>query len=145
MRQLAFVLVVVAACQGGASTHDAALDGRSIDGALDGRPGDAATSDADTRACAHVGDCPCFSNHDCPATHACVSQDPGGTMVSCVPGPRGTGVTGAVCTGEADCASALCVDDASGGKRCSDLCGPGLPACPASLPTCLAGIGICAR
>ncbi|MCX5746597.1 MAG: hypothetical protein NT062_29320, partial [Proteobacteria bacterium] len=104
-----------------------------------------AAVDAVPNACPNVGDCPCFSNDDCPPTHACVSQDPSGTMVSCVLGPRGTGIAGDVCTGEADCASALCVDDASGGRRCSALCGAGLPTCPATLPTCLAGLGICAR
>lgn len=100
--------------------------------------------DSTMGACAAVGDCPCFTNYDCPPTHACVSQDPSGTMVSCVPGPRGTGAAGVPCTGEADCASALCVDDATGGRRCSDVC-MSSATCPPELPRCLAALGICAR
>lgn len=116
----------------------------SIDAATP--PADAARdgSVTDGRACNVAGDCPCFSNYDCPPTHACVSAGPSGASVSCLPGPRGTGVPGSTCTGEADCASALCVDDATGGMRCSDLCTTPLT-CPAELPRCLSGIGICAR
>lgn len=115
-------------------TPDASLDA----------PSDSGGSDA--RLCAMPGDCPCFSNYDCPVTHACVSQDPGGNSVSCIEGPRGSGVPGALCTGEADCTSALCVDDSTGGMRCSDVCTT--PAtCPAELPRCVSigGSGICAR
>jgi hypothetical protein len=137
----------------------ASLVGTSLGGACGGGeppPSDAlyldAPRDADTdagsdaRVCALAGDCPCFSNHDCPATHACVSQDPGGNSVSCIEGPRGTGAPGTTCTGEVDCASALCVDDADGGMRCSDICASPVT-CPAELPRCvfLGGEGICAR
>ncbi|MBS1122058.1 MAG: repeat domain protein [Deltaproteobacteria bacterium] len=108
---------------------------------------DAANANPDALPlCVAPGDCPCFTNYDCPPTHACVSQDPSGTMVSCVAGPRGTGAAGTSCTGEQDCASALCVDDAIGGLQCSDVCES--PAtCPASLPRCifLGDVGICAR
>ena len=133
----AWFLIACAACGSSSSpSRDASV---VIDAAVDG-----STIDADLRACTAPGDCPCFTNYDCPATHACVSQDPSGTMVSCVLGPRGTGVAGTPCTGEGDCASALCVDDALGGLRCSDLCTTSAT-CPAELPRCLAGIGICAR
>jgi hypothetical protein len=100
----------------------------------------------DAALCPQAGDCPCFTNYDCPPTHACVSQDPGGAMVSCVEGPRGTGAAGTPCTGEADCASALCVEDAQGGLRCSDVCRTS-ESCPPELPRCisLGTEGICVR
>ena len=127
--------VAVTACgDSSPPTPDAALDA----------PRDASTGDA--RACALPGDCPCFTNYDCPLTHACVSQDPGGNSVSCIEGPRGTGAPGTPCTGEADCASALCVEDSTSGMRCSDVCTS--PAtCPAELPRCvfIGGSGLCAR
>jgi hypothetical protein len=110
----------------------------SLDAPRDSRP--------DARVCDMIGDCECFSNYDCPITHACVSQDPSGSMVSCVEGPRGMGVPGTPCTGEADCTSALCVDDSTGGMRCSDICSSA-STCPEELPRCvsLGGHGICAR
>jgi len=97
----------------------------------------------DAAACATPADCPCFSNYDCPPTHVCKSM---GSTVACVPGVRGTGTPGSVCTGEQDCASALCVEDATGGMRCSDLC-RSAATCPAELPRCisLGTDGICAR
>jgi len=123
------IVLLLAACGGEASNPDAAAAG----------PADAAL-------CPNPGDCPCFSNYDCPPTHACVSQDPSGAMVSCVEGPRGTGAAGTPCTGEADCASALCVEDAMGGLRCSDICRTG-EMCPPELPRCilLGDEGLCAR
>ncbi len=109
------------------------------------QPADA-TLAADAALCPAPGDCACFTNYDCPATHACVSQDPSGSMVSCIEGPRGTGVAGTPCTGEASCASGLCVEDAQGGMRCSDVCRTAAT-CPPELPRCifLGGEGICAR
>ncbi|MDB4964100.1 MAG: repeat domain protein [Myxococcales bacterium] len=126
-------LAVIACGDPPPPTPDASLDA----------PRDSAS---DARACAMPGDCPCFSNYDCPDTHACVSQDPGGEMVSCVEGARGQGAPGTPCTGEADCASALCVDDANGGMRCSDICSSP-STCPPELPRCisLGGEGICVR
>jgi hypothetical protein len=104
-------------------------------------PSDAPKS-IDAAVCVNAGDCPCFSNYDCPSTHACRSM---GTMVSCIAGARGTGAPGMVCTGEQDCASALCVE-AMTGMRCSDLCRTA-DTCPAELPRCipLGSEGICAR
>ena len=137
MWQGATVVFAMVAC-GGCRTAPPASDAAVVD--------DGSGVDADTRACANVGDCPCFTNHDCPPTHACVSQDPSGASVSCVTGPRGTGASGMPCTGEHDCTSALCVEDAAGGQRCSDVCTS--PAtCPPELPRCvlLGGVGICAR
>jgi hypothetical protein len=64
-----------------------------------------------------------------------VSQDTTGTNVYCVIGTRGTGALGAPCTGEADCASALCVDGANGGMRCSDIC-QNSNGCVTDLPVC---------
>jgi len=131
-------LLVLVGCGGGDDDAPAVDAGRVVD----------AMTPVDAHVCA-PGACPCFSNHDCPADHTCMSQDPGGNQVYCVLGARGTGVKGTPCSGEADCASALCVDDAQGGMRCSDECtGPG--DCPASLPRCLLiGFGvnkqICAR
>lgn len=106
-------------------------------------PSDAAPQAIDAAACATPADCPCFSNYDCPPTHVCTSM---GSTVACVVGTRGTGAPGTVCTGEGDCASALCVEDATGGMRCSDLCRTAAT-CPAELPRCvLLGMdGICAR
>lgn len=122
------IALVLAACGGGKSAQPDAAP-----------PPDAAV-------CAAPGDCPCFSNYDCPPTHACVSQDPSGASVSCVEGPRGTGAAGTSCTGEADCASALCVEDAMGGLRCSDICTTA-ETCPPELPRCVlfGDDGLCAR
>jgi hypothetical protein len=98
-------------------------------------PADAAT------ACSTPNECPCFSNDDCPDGTRCHAADP--DHVYCEPGPRGTGVAGAMCTGENDCASALCVDGTDT-MRCSKTCTMSTE-CPPELPRCLAGIGICAR
>src|SRR5688572_32740486 len=105
-------------------------------------PPDAAMQAIDAAVCATPADCPCFSNYDCPATHVCQSM---GATVACVLGARGTGAAGTPCTGEGDCASALCVE-ATSGMRCSDLCRTS-QTCPAELPRCisLGDDGICAR
>ncbi|MBA3541721.1 MAG: hypothetical protein H0T79_19055 [Deltaproteobacteria bacterium] len=142
MRAIVSLAVALLGCSSdSAPTKDAAVASDApADAVVDG----ASTVDADMRACANVGDCPCFTNYDCPATHACVSQDQGGNSVSCVAGPRGTGAAGTPCTGEADCASALCVEDSMNGMRCSDVCT--MPEqCPPELPRCLGALGICAR
>jgi hypothetical protein len=136
VRTLLLLIALASAC--GGSDPKPIIDAATVD---------AATASADaTPLCAAPGDCPCFTNYDCPPTHACVSQDPSGTMVSCVEGPRGTGAAGTPCTGEADCASALCVEDSNGGLQCSDVC-ESAATCPASLPRCifLGDVGICAR
>lgn len=103
---------------------------------------DAAMQMIDAAACVTPADCPCFSNYDCPASHVCKSM---GMTIACVLGARGTGAPGTVCTGEQDCATALCVEAASG-MRCSDLCRTAAT-CPAELPRCVSlGMdGICAR
>src|SRR5512144_2155275 len=85
----------------------------------DSKSPDAAVSSIDAALCATPADCPCFSNYDCPASFTCKSM---GSTVACVAGARGTGAPGTSCTGEQDCATALCVEDAQGGMRCSDLC-----------------------
>jgi hypothetical protein len=97
----------------------------------------------DAAVCATPADCPCFSNYDCPMTHVCKSM---GSVVACVLGARGTGAPGTICTSEQSCASALCVEDATGGMRCSDICHTA-QTCPAELPRCIAlgNDGICAR
>jgi hypothetical protein len=56
---------------------------------------------------------------------------------------RGSGAPGETCTGENDCASALCVDGTDT-MRCSKTCTYDNE-CPTELPRCLSGIGICAR
>jgi len=108
---------------------------------------DAESIDAPGATCPTSTSCPCFTNYDCPAGYRCHSQDDTGTMVYCEQGARGTGAVGTACTGEADCASALCVDTDSAGMQCSDLCEDGTM-CTADLPTCLfiatEGISICA-
>ena len=120
-----WLVVLLVACGGDSSTPVDAP--KSIDAAL----------------CPTPADCPCFSNYDCPPTHACTSM---GATVACIAGPRGTGAPGTTCTGEGDCASALCVDDATGGMRCSDVCRTA-QTCPPELPRCisLGDDGICAR
>ncbi len=87
-------------------------------------------------------DCPCFSSDDCAPTFRCFSEDTTGTNIWCLPGPRGAGVAGDLCTSETDCASALCIEPRVGAKRCSQLCDA--PAdCPSTLPRCLAiGFGV---
>jgi hypothetical protein len=135
MRILLVLGVLAAACgdDGGPAPADAA------------RANDAA-ADSPQNACPTATSCPCFTNYDCPDSYACVSQDDTGTNIYCVPGQRGTGAVGAPCTGEADCASALCVDGSSG-MSCSDLCDSEMD-CVTSLPMCIAivgeGISICA-
>jgi hypothetical protein len=104
---------------------------------------DAAT-DAQTdapAACTTPNECPCFSNDDCPDGTRCHAADP--DNVYCEPGPRGTGAAGVTCAGENDCASALCVEG-SDVMRCSRTC-TSPSECPAELPRCLGGLGICAR
>ncbi len=87
-------------------------------------------------------DCPCFSNDDCGPGFRCVSEDNTGTQVWCVPGARGTGAPGDVCTVEGDCASALCVEPNMGPSRCSRLCETAND-CPPTLPRCLyIGFGV---
>lgn len=123
------VLLVVAACGGDPEPpRDAPA---AIDAMIDGAPAQ----------CTMPDQCPCFSNDDCPAGTRCHAADP--NHVYCEPGPRGQGAPGATCTGENDCASALCVDGTDT-TRCSRTCTT--PAdCPTELPRCLGGIGICAR
>ena len=113
-------------------------------------PGDAAV-DHDARAdalsdapavCTMAGECPCFSNEDCPESTRCHAATE--EMVYCEPGARGTGAAGTLCTGENDCASALCIDGANNTMRCTKTCTEDTE-CPTELPRCLAAIGICAR
>lgn len=92
--------------------------------------------------CTTPGECPCFSNDDCPAGTRCHAASE--QSIYCEPGPRGTGPAGSVCTGENDCASALCVEGSGGTMRCSTICDEPED-CPDELPRCLGGIGICAR
>lgn len=136
MRALA-VLVVAIGCDGSGAAPEPDAGNR-----IDANAGrDAAAIDA-AAACGAPGDCPCFCNDDCPESHACTSLDDTGENVWCLEGPRGAGVAGVLCEGEADCASALCVEDAEGTFRCSDLCE--VPEqCPAELPQCLfIGFGV---
>jgi hypothetical protein len=87
-------------------------------------------------------DCPCFSSDDCGPGFTCRSEDSSGLNVFCVPGARGVGAVGATCAGEADCASALCVEASDGGKGCSALC-ESITDCVPSLPRCTyIGFGI---
>jgi hypothetical protein len=96
----------------------------------------------DGGACTTATDCPCFSSDDCGPGFYCHSQDSSGANVFCVPGARGTGGPGDSCSGEADCASALCTDSASSGMKCSALCDIAAE-CPASLPRCIyIGFGV---
>lgn len=114
------------------------------DPAPDGGPkdGGATAVDAPAAICTAPGECPCFSNYDCPESHACTSLDDTGENVWCLEGPRGIGVAGVPCEVETDCASALCVEDASGAFRCSDLCEEPED-CPDELPRCLfIGFGV---
>ena len=96
----------------------------------------------DGGSCAVATDCPCFSSDDCGPGFSCHSQDSSGANVFCVPGARGAGEAGDSCTGEADCASALCTDSASSGMKCSALCDLAAE-CPPSLPRCIyIGFGV---
>jgi hypothetical protein len=107
------------------------------------KPSPDAPTQIDAALCQTPADCPCFSNYDCPEGFTCKSM---GATVACVAGQRGTGAPGTVCTGEQDCASALCVEDATGGFRCSDVCRTA-QTCPPELPRCvsLGTDGLCAR
>lgn len=112
--------------------------------AIDGRIPDAKPIDAAVAADASLK--MCFSNYDCPASEKCYAE-PNTFDPKCVAGPRGTGVAGVACTTENDCASALCVEAATGqGMKCSDRCA-GPQDCPASLPRCVNVIGemMCVR
>ena len=135
MRSFALIVVSVVLASVGASACSSS--GRSAADAapivIDAGVVDAVASDAGT--CEPDTTCPCFSNYDCPTSLACVSHDSTGQHVYCDHATRGTGAAGAPCTGESDCASALCVDDGAGGMKCSDICSAQSP-CPPSLPTC---------
>lgn len=126
-RLLACAVLCLSACGGGGSPAP-------IDAAPE------APADAPVTVCTVPNECPCFSNDDCPAGTRCHSD---GTDVYCEPGPRGTGAAGTVCTGENDCESSLCVEGTDT-MRCSKTC-TDPSECPAELPRCLGGIGICAR
>jgi hypothetical protein len=130
---LAALLALACSSGGSAPVPDAGVDAPGSN--------DAAAADAAAAACQSAGDCPCFSNYDCPETHACTSLDDTGENVWCLEGPRGTGIAGAPCDGEADCASALCIEDDTG-SFCSDRC-EGPADCPDELPQCLfIGFGV---
>lgn len=152
------LLLLLAACSSPVTPVDS---GTPFDaGVNDAGPRDAGTADSGTLdagapadagnpyrfwdggTCATKTDCPCFSSDDCGPGFRCVSEDSSGSNVWCLPGARGTGAPGAPCAGEADCASALCVEPANGAKLCSRLCD--VPAdCPASLPRCIyIGFGV---
>jgi len=107
----------------------------------DATPIDTAMTRDSATACTMVDECPCFSNDDCPLGTRCHAASP--SSVYCEPGPRGATPAGGTCTGEHDCESALCVDGADT-LRCSKICMENTE-CPAELPRCLGGIGICAR
>lgn len=131
-------LVGLAAC--GDDGQPAPKDSGAHD-VLPGDGGGSGSADANTSQCNAPTDCPCFSNDDCPDGTRCHAASE--TSVYCEPGARGTGAAGSVCSGENDCMSALCVDGTDQ-MRCSKTCT--VPAdCPAELPRCLGGIGICAR
>jgi hypothetical protein len=96
----------------------------------------------DGGTCTVKTDCPCFSSDDCGPGFTCHSEDSTGANVFCIPGARGAGLVGDVCTGEADCASALCTDSSSAGMRCSALCTIAAECVP-TLPRCLdIGFGV---
>ncbi len=124
----------------------------SADAGVDGGPSDAGSSDSGVDGGAHDAgadagcptptSCPCFTSHECPEGYRCESQDSSGSNVFCVPGARGQGDAGDVCTQEGDCGSALCLELDAPPNLCSDLCERGED-CPASLPTCLfIGFGV---
>jgi hypothetical protein len=129
MIRFCFVAVMVA-CGGGGSPQPDDAPLAADDAAIDA-----------VTACSTPGECPCFSNEDCPAGTRCHAAAP--DDVYCEPGPRGTAAPGETCTTENDCDSALCVEGTDT-FRCSRTC-TDPSQCPAELPRCLAGIGICAR
>jgi hypothetical protein len=133
MRRLLLLTCLALACGGGDGGDPDASPAGGGDGssAADAR----ATADA-SGLCSVPVDCPCFTNYDCPDSHACVSQDESGENVFCVAGPRGTGEAGEPCEGEKDCKSALCVEDDQGDLLCSDVCEEDRE-CPDNLPDCL--------
>jgi hypothetical protein len=145
MRAVVLVVAVTwAACSGATSQQDAGTDAGHPDaGAVDsGTPDASVPKYWDGGTCAVKTDCPCFSSDDCPPTHWCHSEDSSGLSVWCIPGARGSGEAGAPCTGEADCASALCVASATSAMLCSALCDTAAD-CPSSLPTCqYVGFGV---
>ncbi len=125
----ALVLCTLVACGGGDSPDP------------DAPPVVADTSVDTTTACATPGECPCFSNDDCPEGTRCHAASE--KEVYCEPGARGTVAPGGMCTDGDDCDSALCVDGTDT-MRCSRTCTDSNQ-CPVELPRCLGGIGICAR
>jgi len=133
-------IVVAAACGSDAGVPKTQDAGAETADASAPSP-DAAIDAGEERACAAPEDCPCFSNYDCPSTHTCTSFDDTGENIFCVEGERGEGVAGEVCTGEASCESALCIEDDSG-SFCSDVC-EDASTCPAVLPRCVfIGFGV---
>lgn len=81
----------------------------------------------------------CFSNDDCAPNEACLDQGgPDDDVPCCVVGSRGPRALGEACDppeGERQCASALCVEGASG-AYCTGACNTP-DDCPGTLPQCL--------
>jgi hypothetical protein len=123
-----------------AGPEDAGTDAGTADAGADAGAPDAGDAGNPSRywdggSCTVKTDCPCFSSDDCAPTHWCQSEDETGANVFCVPGARGPGQVGDPCTGQEDCASALCIEASDGGEHCSALCDT-MADCPAELPTC---------
>lgn len=141
-RHMVLMLAIGAAAVACKNEVDDPVDAGIHDGGTVPADAEVVEFDAATLVCDGPGACECFSNYDCPATHACTSLDETGENVWCLEGPRGTGEAGDPCEDETDCESALCVEGDGGQFYCSDLCETA-DTCPDELPECLyIGFGI---
>jgi hypothetical protein len=86
-------------------------------------------------ACSEINALDCFSNLDCMSADRCENKGTSDLPVPCcVPGARGTGMSGDPCTIDNDCATSLCIETSSG-YRCSGECKSDTE-CPPELPVC---------
>lgn len=98
-------------------------------------------------SCADAGAPGCLSNADCPSGTRCTvptNADPNLVITCCLPGDRGQGQAGAVCSGPDACASGVCAY-AGEASLCSQAC-QGDSQCPPGLPLCVtvdAGVRFC--
>lgn len=94
-------------------------------------------------SCGDAGLMDCFSSYECAMADRCEDQGlPDAPVPCCIPGMRGPGLAGDMCTGEADCFSSLCFEIKNGTDVCTDACDD-VGDCPAPFVSCnfIAGSG----
>ncbi len=122
-----------------ASDHAGQREARPPDGHAADRAREAAVTPdyGVVKSCAAIGSKECFGSVECAADQRCknlgTSSDP---VVCCVPGARGPKAAGEACSGEDECASAVCIAK-SGPSLCSKDCTSAAD-CPTGMKSCIA-------